>query len=84
MAAQKTTGSVLKEYFGYQPADPSKSGMTLADAKALPYEQGVAIGGMKGFAVELGRLSPEEKLELARGAAKELGLKQEDVDFQLV
>ena len=81
--AKKGITAVLKDHFGYHPADPAKSGMTVADVKALPYEAGVKVGGLKGFSVELGRLSDEEKLELARGAAKELGLTQEAVDFPL-
>lgn len=81
--AQKTMAAVLKDFFGYHPADPSKSGMKLEDVKRLSYEEGVRVGGLKGFAVELARLSDGEKLELARGAAKELGLTAEQVDFPL-
>lgn len=81
--AQKTMAAVLKDFFGYLPANPGSSGMKLEDVKRLPYEQGVAVGGLKGFAVELGRLSGDEKLELARGAAKELGYTTEQVDFPL-
>jgi|GEM_PF-6979925 len=81
--AQKGMTAVMKELFGYHPADPSKAGMSIADVKALPYEEGVRTGGIKGFAVELGRLSGDEKLELAQGAAKELGYTQEQVDFPL-
>lgn len=83
MATQKTMASVLVGFFGYHPANPAMSGMKIDDVKALPYEQGVAVGGLKGFSVELNRLSGDEKLELARGAAKELGLTQEQVDFSL-
>lgn len=35
------------------------------------------------FAAECKKLSDAEKLELARGAARNLGLKQDDVDFVL-
>ena len=83
MATQKTMAAVIKDFFGYHPSDPARSGMTIADVKALSYEQGVAVGGLKGFAVELGRLSGDEKIELARGVAKELGLGQEQVDFPI-
>ena len=38
---------------------------------------------LKEFSAELKALSAEEKLELARGAATNLGLTQEDVDFDL-
>ena len=84
MAMQKTMAGVLKQYFEYRPADPAKAGMKLEDVKALPYEQGVAVGGLKGFAVEMRRLSDEEKLQLAQAAAKELGLTQDAVDFPLI
>lgn len=81
--AQKTMANVIQQFFGYHPAASTASGMTLMDVKKLPYEQGVALGGLKGFAVELGRLSGDEKLEFARAAAKELGLTQNEVDFHL-
>lgn len=83
MATQKTMYSVMQQFFGYHPADPSKSGMKLEDIKKLPYEEGVRVGGLKGFAAELSALSGDEKIELARGAAKELGFTQEQVDFPL-
>jgi len=83
MATQKTMSGVLQNFFGYHSADPSKAGMKLEDVKRLSYEEGVVTGGLKGFAVELARLSGDEKIELARGAAKELGLTQEQVDFPL-
>ncbi|MBI2640118.1 MAG: hypothetical protein HYW90_04520 [Candidatus Sungbacteria bacterium] len=81
--AKKGMTAVLKDMFGYHPADPAKSGMTVAEVKAMSYADGVRVGGLKGFSVELGRLSDEEKLELARAAAKELGLTQDQVDFPL-
>jgi hypothetical protein len=37
----------------------------------------------KDFMVELKALSGDERLELAQGAAKELGLATEQVDFEL-
>ncbi|MBI2446753.1 MAG: hypothetical protein HYV51_02995 [Parcubacteria group bacterium] len=83
MATQKTMAGVMQNFFGYHPSNPAASGMKLEDVRKLPYEQGVAVGGIKGFAVELARLSGDEKIELARGAAKELGLGQEAVDFPL-
>ena len=38
---------------------------------------------LQAFANELKQLSDDEKLELARGCAKNLGLKQNDCDFLL-
>lgn len=39
--------------------------------------------GLKEFSAELKELDADEKLELAQGAAKELGLTQADVAFDL-
>lgn len=39
--------------------------------------------GAKEFAVELRALTAEEKLELAQGAARELGLTADQVSFPL-
>ena len=82
MAQRKITG-VLSAFFGFHPVKSGFEGVSLQDIKKLPYEEGVAIGGLKGFAVEIGALSDAEKLELARGVAKELGLKAEDCEFPL-
>lgn len=38
---------------------------------------------LRDFSAELKELSAEEKLELAQGAAKELGMSQKYVDFPL-
>lgn len=38
---------------------------------------------LSDFAAELKQLSADEKLELAQGAAENLGLTQADVDFDL-
>lgn len=38
---------------------------------------------LQGFAAEVKALSADEKLDLAQGAARNLGLSQSDVDFPL-
>jgi hypothetical protein len=56
--------SVLKRYFGFR-----------AEEYRGLKEDGSKLSGMQDFALELKELTAEEKLELAEGAAKELGEK---------
>lgn len=77
-------GVVLAKFFGSKPAiQNADAELSAEEFKKLPYYRKIAIGGLKGFAAETAALSEAEKLELARLAAAELGLKQEDVSFPL-
>lgn len=73
---------ILKEFFGYFPVS-ERSSLPLDEFNRLPYDAQVRAGGLRGFSAELKHLSAEEKRELARLAAKELGYAQERVDFPL-
>ncbi|MBI2035796.1 MAG: hypothetical protein HYT12_03925 [Candidatus Liptonbacteria bacterium] len=74
---------VLKDYFGYRPTNPQFAGMSQEEFDKLSYQQKISAGGAKGFLAELKALTDKEKAELAWLAAAELGLTQEQVNFQL-
>lgn len=82
MAAKSAT-VVLTQFFGYRTANPQLSSLDSEEFKRLSYGERVMAGGLRGFMVELHALTNEEKLELARLAAKAMSLTQEQVDFPL-
>lgn len=81
MAAKSQT-IILMEFFGKRP-DISGGNLTPEAFSQLSYQEQVNLGGVRGFAAEIKRLLPEEKLELAQAAAKQLGYTSEAVDFPL-
>jgi len=83
MAKRKTAAVVIGEYFGLKGTSSEAEEAIAADRKNFSYEKTVGVGGRAGFVAELSRMSPEEKLALARQAAKELGYTEKDVDFPL-
>ena len=74
------SAAVLQKYFGQRPKTETVD-LATEQFTALPYEAKVEAGGLKGFMVELSRLSPEEKLELARMAVKAMREAGEDVEL---
>ena len=58
--------AAIRQYFGFR-----------AEEFRGDNEDGSRRSGMQDFSDELKRLSPEEKQELAEGAAKELGVELE-------
>lgn len=69
---------VLRGYFGIRPVNGSGS-----RNNGLSNQDRIKMGGPHGFLAEFRQLSDEEKLELAKLAALEMGLKPNQVSFPL-
>lgn len=76
---KRTELVVLRQYFGVRPVN-GNSGLSM---NGMSSHDQVKMGGPRGFLAEFRKLSEEERLELARLAAQEMGLEPHQVRFSL-